>query len=499
MAFSYLAQPKRFFNRTHELAALQRGFTTKAQPGQLLLLYGRRRLGKTFLLQRFFAGAPGETPKRHCYYLADQTTAYAQRRALAEQLLDAFPDPGASPDDLAVSWNALLRFVTQQAQGNTEGERVTLILDEFPYLVQQTPELSSILQSWWDREGIHSRLFVVLCGSHLSAMKALGAASAPLFGRFNAGILALAPLGYQEVADFYKDCPEYDVRRTLSMYGVFGGTPRYHALVDTDRPFGEELVNLLLRPGGALENEVSYLLSSEQIREPAPYNAVLGAIALGETQFGGIMNALGMDRGGLSYYLSTLTELGWIRRELPFEEQSERRSLYQVTDPFLTFWYRCIRPLASAVSFADPQALFENRIIPQLSAYMGRYVFENICHQWLQKQAETTLGISLLDAGRWWSRDGQIELDVVAKRASGGYLFGECKWSATSPVGMDVYTQLLGKVARHPETRWREGASYVLFSLGGFTSELQAVAAGSSGGLHLVGPESLLPVDRVSS
>jgi hypothetical protein len=80
----------------------------------------------------------------------------------------------------------------------------------------------------------------------------------------------------------------------------------------------------------------------------------------------------------------------------------------------------------------------------------------------------------------------------VARRANGGYLFGECKWSATSPVGMDVYTQLLGKVARHPEARWREGSSYVLFSLGGFTSELQTVAAGSSGGLHLVGPESLL-------
>jgi uncharacterized protein len=491
MPTSYLAQPQRFFNRTHEMAALKRAFTSKAQPGQLLLLYGRRRLGKTFLLQRFFAGAPGKTPKRHCYYLADQTTAYAQRRALAQQLLESFPDSGASPEDLAISWNALLRFVTQQAPA--EGERIALILDEFPYLVQQTPELASILQAWWDREGVHSRLMVVLCGSQLSAMQALGAESAPLFGRFNAGILLLPPLGYQEVADFYKGSSQYDIPRTLTMYGVFGGTPRYHALVDTDRPFGEELVDLLLRPGGALESEVSYLLSSEQIRDPAPYNAVLGAIAQGETQFGGIMNALGIDRGGLSHYLSTLLELGWIRREFPFEEKSERRALYQVADPFLTFWYRCIRPLSSAAMFADPQALYESRIAPHLSAYMGRYVFESICCQWLQRYGESVLGVSLVDAGRWWSRDGQIELDVVAKRASGGYLFGECKWSASSPVGMDVYTQLLGKVARHPEARWREGAGYVLFSLGGFTSELEAVAAGSGGNLHLVGPEALLP------
>lgn len=493
MSVSFIAQTERFFNRTHELAALQRAFANKTQPGQLLLLYGRRRIGKTFLLQRFFAGAPGEAPKRHCYYLADQTTAFAQRRALAEQLLDAFPDPGASAEDLAVSWNALLRFVTKQASATTAGERVSLILDEFPYLVQQTPELPSIMQSWWDREGVHSRIFVVLCGSHLSAMQALGAASAPLFGRFNAGIIALAPLDYPDVADFYKNCPGYDVERTLIMYGVFGGTPRYHALVDTGRPFGEELVNLLLRPGGALENEVGYLLGSEQIREPAPYNAVLGAIALGETQFGGILNALGMDRGALSYYLSALAELGWIRRELPFEEQSERRSLYQCADPFVTFWFRCIRPLASAAMFADPQALFESRIAPRLADYMGRYVFESICHHWLQRQALGTLGLALVDMGRWWSRDGQTEFDVVARRADGGTLFGECKWSATSPVGMDVMTQLLGKVARHPDARWREGARYVVFSLGGFTPELRAFAAGSSGGIHLVGPESLLP------
>ena len=493
MPVPFFAQPARFYNRTSELSALQRAYDTNVQDGQLLLIYGRRRLGKTYLLQRFFAGAPGDKPKSHCYFLADQTTNSAQRLSLAQQLLDSFPDTGVSAADLAVSWSAILRFVTQQARQNAGPERVTLILDEFPYLVQQTPELPSILQSWWDREGIHCHLLVVLCGSQLSAMKALGSESAPLFGRFNAGILPVAPLGFQDVAGFYKGCPEYSIQQTLTMYGVFGGTPRYHALVNTNLPFGEELVNLLIRPGGALENEVNYLLNSEQIREPAPYNAILSTIAQGETQSGGIMSSLGMERGALSYYLNTLLELGWIHRELPFEETSDRRSLYQVADPFLTFWYRCIRPYASAISFADPQTIFQTKILPRLSDYMGRYVFENICHQWLRRYAVTDLERILVNAGRWWSRDNSLEFDIVARCEDGTYLFGECKWSAISPVGVDVYSQLLGKVARHPDAAWRNNPSYMIFSAGDFTPELKTIANASGGTLQLIGAQQLLP------
>lgn len=324
-------------------------------------------------------------------------------------------------------------------------------------------------------------------------MQALGATSAPLYGRFTAGILVLAPLNYAEVAAFYRDSPAYNTETILTMYGVFGGTPRYHALVDTTLPFGQEIVNLLLRSGGALENEVAFLLSSEQIRDPAPYHAVLRAIAAGETQFGGILNTTGTERGALSYYLSTLTDLGWIRREFPFEETSERRALYQIADPFLSFWYRFIRPLSSAVSFSDPQALYEVRIEPFLSDYMGRIALEPICHQWLQRQAETVLGLRLTGAGRWWSRDGQLELDIVAHRLDGGYLFGECKWSANRPIGTDVYAQLLSKVARLPDARWRQKPEYILFSVGGFTPELRTLASNPDNHLYLVGPDILLP------
>ena len=152
-------KPEPFYNRVHELSALDRAWKRHGSGGQMLLLYGRRRLGKTFLLQRYFtAGVRGDEPERtHCYFLAEQSTAATQRLMLARQLVAAIRDGGVAPEELAVSWNALLRYASQQAQARKKHSgRFALILDEFPYLVTQTPELPSILQAWWDREGAHS-------------------------------------------------------------------------------------------------------------------------------------------------------------------------------------------------------------------------------------------------------------------------------------------------------------------------------------------------------
>lgn len=487
----------------------------------MALVYGRRRVGKTYLLQHFFGVDPldPESGKRHCYSLAEQTTAIAQRAALAAQVLEALPDSGVSEAELAVSWNAILRHVSSHClspSGQNKGGRnkeeqgeqpFGLILDEFPYLVAQSPELPSVLQAWWDREGIGARLLVVLCGSQLSAMEALGAESAPLFGRFNGGRLLLTPLSYEDVAAFYSSSQVYGLREKLIMYGALGGTPRYHALVDTLRPMEEEIVDLLMRPRSPLETEVRFLLTSEQIRDPAPYNAVLGAVAAGHTQFAAIQQQTHTETAALSYSLRILISLGWLRREYPFEEDREKRALYRIADPFVTFWYRFVAPLSSALQFSDPAQVYAERVAPFLADYMGLYVFEEICHQWLRRHAGESLGLTILDAGRWWSRDGRVELDIVARldkvnvdRASsdavnsdvGRYLYGECKWSQDRLVGLSVYSALLAKVAQLPREEQKRDARFVLFSIGGFAPELEALAADPTSRLHLISGNDLL-------
>jgi len=450
--------------------------------------------GKTYLLQRYFtAGATGTDPEKpHCYSLAEQTTAPAQRLSLARQLLDALPSEGVTEEELAVSWNALLRYASEQASRRNAG-RFALILDEFPYLVAQSPELPSTIQAWWDREGTHCPLFVVLCGSALSAMSSLGSESAPLFGRFNAGVFELAPLHYEDVACFYAGSPVYGVRETLLMYGVFGGTPRYHALVDPSRPPSEEIVALLLEPRAVLENEVRFLLGSEQIRDPAPYNAILAAVASGETQFNRIQQLVGVERGALSSSLRTLVNLGWLRRELPFGERTERRAIYRVADPFLTFWYRFVAPLGSSLQFSDPAALYAREIAPRLADYMGWSIFEEICAQWLERNAESRLGLSIRRLARYWSRDGRIEIDLMAELSDGTYLFGECKWRPDRPMRLADLATLQAKVESLPEAAWRQCPNFILFTVGEFSPELQQLAADPAARLTLVSGRELLP------
>jgi AAA+ ATPase superfamily predicted ATPase len=488
-------KPDPFYNRGRELAALDRAWKRHGGGGQMLLLYGRRRLGKTFLLQRYVAaGAEGDAPEKpHCYFLAEQSTAATQRLTLARQLITALPAQGVAADEIAVSWNALLRYASQQAQTRGKGSgRFTLIFDEFPYLVAQTPELPSILQAWWDREGAHSPVFVVLCGSQLSAMAALGQESAPLFGRFNAGIFHIDPLHYEDVACFYEGRPYYGVKEKLLMYGVFGGTPRYHALVDSSRPPSEEIITLLMQPRAILENEVRFLLGSEQIRDPAPYNAILAAIAGGETKFNRIQQLIGVERGALSSSLRTLLELGWIRRESPFGESSDRRAIYRVADPFLTFWYRFVAPLASNLQFSDPAAVYAAHVAPRLADYMGWSVFEEVCGQWLQRNAKQRLGLTIRKMARYWSRDGQTEIDIVAELDNGTFLFAECKWRTDSLTRLSDLSALQAKVAGLPEARWRNKPSYILFALSGFSPELLSLAADPAERLHLVAGADML-------
>ena len=129
--------------------------------------------------------------------------------------------------------------------------------------------------------------------------------------------------------------------------------------------------------------------------------------------------------------------------------------------------------------------VFRRIVEPRLADYMGRFIFETVCAQWLQRRAFTELDIQLLDLGRWWSRDSQVEIDLIGPLDGGGTLFGECKWSVGAAVDVDVLTRLQGKVARIPKPGWLTDPQYVLFSVGGFSDRLRSIAA-SDGRVHLV-------------
>jgi len=154
----------------------------------------------------------------------------------------------------------------------------------------------------------------------------------------------------------------------------------------------------------------------------------------------------------------------------PLRRKLRRRALYRVADPFMTFWYRFVAPLASSLQFSDPTSVYAAQVAPRLSEYIGWSVFEEICGQWLQRNAQQRLGLNVRQMARYWSRDGRTEIDLMAELDDGTFLFGECKWRSESVTRLNDLSVLQAKVASLPEARWRNKLRYILFALGGFFS-----------------------------
>lgn len=450
-----------FYNRQQELQALTQCWET---PGaQFALLYGRRRVGKTYLLQHFLRDKP------KAYFLAAQTSLAENMLQLAESVLAASPENGYSTADLP-TFNSILHFISRTAKE----KRLAIVLDEFQYLLEQDQSLPSQIQAWWDTEGIRSNVFLVLCGSHLGIMEGLGGAQQPLFGRFTFRY-KLPPMRYYDIAQFY-EFSNYSSRDKLTAYGVLGGTPRYHALVRPGAGLGQNIRDIILSPLGTLHNEPEVLMSSSQVRDPAPYNAALRAISSGCTRFNDIAQCVESSSPQLSFYLRGLLELEWITREYPFGEKSDKRTIYKIADNFLLFWYRFVATLRSQLEMQAVDQVYDARVQPYLNDYMGRYVFEDICIQYLKEHAVARHGLQIMDAGRYWSRDGSIEIDIVGDLEDNRTLACECKWSS-APVGVGVYYELMRKVSLLPPPRNARSTQYMLFSAAGFDENMRETAA----------------------
>jgi AAA+ ATPase superfamily predicted ATPase len=452
-----------FYNRDQELAALADAW--ESNKAELALLYGRRRVGKTYMLQHFLSN-----DRPHCYFLASAMSIADNIAQLAEALIAAHP--GAA--GMTVADIPTLRSALQFYETIARERRSALVIDEFQYLVAQDPSIPSQIQAWWDTAGIRSQAYVVLCGSHIGTMEALAGASQPLYGRFTLR-QRLKPMSYDDTALFYQD-GKWSGRDKLIAYGVLGGTPKYHATFSDKLSLGANIVRHVLSPSGLLNAEPEVMIASSSIRDPALYNSVLHAIAQGETRRSNIEQRTGLTHSQFGFYSQSLMDMEWIDREAPFGDVSGKRSIYRITDHFIHFWYRFVSTLASELEFRDTAEVYRTRVEPYLNDYMGRYVFEDICMQYLRKHGANRHGLQIRNAGRYWSRDGAVEVDIVGSLDDGRVLACECKWSS-SPVGVGVYYDLMRKSSLLPQPTDSALFQYALFSAAGFDADMVATAA----------------------
>ncbi|TAM58747.1 ATP-binding protein [bacterium] len=394
----------RFIGRRIELEALER--IAGRQGGQMVLVYGRRRVGKSYLLERF-------SRERHAlYYQATQQAEAVELAAFSElaRSLTGLPAGVAFP-----GWEAALDAVAAASKGR----RLVVILDEFPYLCDSTTGLPSIVQRWWDHRGRTSGVMLILCGSAQTFMEELEAHAAPLFGRFT-GKLPIRPLSYREAAEF---TPTLSTTEKALTFGILGGTPFNLDQWDTALGVRDNLLGLFGDPMSSLIDSAEHILTSD-LPDPRVAYRVLQAIALGHSRWTDIRDyAKVHDR-----VLPRLIEIGLIERRTPATEDpaKSRRSVYRIPDPYLRFWFRFIARNRGAIERGLGQSVIDEQVMPFLDQHMGQ-TFEDMAREFVLDLVRRR-ALRADDVGFWQSPDGQHEIDIVGVVRRKPTFIGTVKW-----------------------------------------------------------------------
>lgn len=441
-----------FLNRKDELEILNKRFNTDS--AQFLIIYGRRRVGKTLLLKRFAEDKP------YIYFVGDMRPDPEQIKQFADILYQFKGDELMKGAEFR-NWDPLFEYITRLSE-----EKVIVIFDEFPYLISSNKALPSIIQRFWDEHWSKTNIKLILCGSYISTMEeeTLGYRS-PLYGR-RTGQLLIEPMDFFDASSFF---PNKSMVERIETYIVCGGIPFYLTQFRGGSLF-DRIGEVILQRDGVLYNEVPFLLL-EELREPRNYFAILEAISFGKTRINEIAQTSGLAYNLIGRYLSTLQTLRIITRITPVTEDKpykSKKGLYKLSDNYFRFYFRFVYPNKSYLEEGEEKYVLEKLIRPYFSSFAGP-IFEQVCIQLLKKLNKSeNLPFKFRKIGPFWKKD--IEIDIVAL-GEREVLFGECKWW-DKEVGINVLEDLTRKSYQVEEVKDKKPL-YCLFSKSGFTSELK--------------------------
>ncbi|NBK96625.1 MAG: ATP-binding protein [Erysipelotrichia bacterium] len=425
---------------------------------EFAVVYGRRRVGKSTLIQKFCED------KNCIYFVGSEGSAKDNLQALStsifEHILPNIPMPSFSSYDELFS--ALDHIIE---------ERIVLVIDEFPYLAIGDSSISSVIQKHIDTKWKNSKLMLILCGSSMSFMEnqVLGYKS-PLYGRRTAQF-KIEPFHFFELKQFQW---QYNAQDMAILYAITGGVAEYLSFINSSKSVKENIIELYLKPSGRMYEEPSNLLKQE-LRNPSMYHSVLNALAKGNVNLNEVATKVGELTSTTTFHLKSLLELGIIKKETPVnEKETSRKTLYSINDSSFIFWYRFIYGKQSAIVLNDPNLIFEKLIEPQLSDYMGK-VFELICQEYmLCPSVFENAPFFYTNVGRWWGNNPhkkrQEEIDVCAMD-NNHILLGECKWT-NEKIDQQVLNDLIaqGSLFKQKEK------FYYLFAKSGFSESVQQYA-----------------------
>lgn len=441
----------RFIDRENELKSLGEKWHEKKP--HFIILYGRRRVGKTELIKQFIKG------KKAIYFLADQRNEIEQLKELGRIV-------GESHDDTVLAthgfdnWSEVFKYFREKTT-----DQFVFAVDEYPYLVASNKAVGSIFQKGWESELRHSNIFLILCGSSVSVMEqeTLDYSSA-LYGR-RTGQIHLQPLSFKESREFFSG---YTFEDFLGVFTVCDGIPQYLIQFDPKKSLLDNIKNKIFKKTEFLYGEVEFILK-EELKEPKNYLSILKAISFGKTKLSEISNDTGLDRNFLSKYLKTLENLKIVKREVPVTEDKplkSRRGIYLISDNFIRFWFQYVFPFKSVLELERFDEVLDR--LGKNFTLLEAVAYEEVCRQMIWDFREKLFPFQRV--GKWWDKNNEIDV-VAINEPSKEILFAEAKWS-NKKVGLNVYEDLKGKAKTVDWHSGKRKENFALFSKAGFTEDM---------------------------
>ena len=469
-----------FLGREKEILDLEKEY---ARDGGFVVIYGRRRIGKTTLIKQFIKS------KTAFYFLATkEVESQSMKRfagVIARTTGNSVMQKAAFSD-----WLDLFQAVADYKPN----EKKVLVIDEFPYLVKVNDSFPSILQNAWDEILKDSNVMLILCGSLISMMKkhALSYES-PLYGRRTAQ-MRIAPLPFTTVYENQK----LSFEEAAEQYSITGGVPKYMEFFSDGQPLYEQIKENVLSKNGFLYEEPNFLLTDE-VQVPTNYFSIIMVIADGNHKLGTIAGILGLETSALTPYLKTLSELGFIEKQVPVTEKNAektRKGLYFISDNFLRFWFRYVYPYKGELEIDNMQISLDE-LDKDFKEKFVAFAYKDICKEIFARLcSDKAIEFTPSKIGSYWLNDksGNTQIDVMAVDTVNKRLFaGECKYH-NQPVDADVYFELVKKVDNSAEIKSAfKGYTviYGVFSKSGFTSRMTDIS-NSNPNLFLINETSIV-------
>jgi len=444
-----------FINRERELSALKKFWQGKN--AQLIVIYGKRRVGKTELIKQFIREKP------HIYFLAQKINEHENLKLLGEAAGEYFDNDILKRKGFE-NWKWVFEYLRKNVK-----ERTVFVIDEFPYLAEANKGISSVFQSGWDEYLKNTPVFLILCGSSISMMEdEVLSYKAPLYGR-RTGQIFLKPFPFFEAKKFY---PNTSFARCLGLYSIAGGNPSYLKIFNPRLSLEANIKRNILQPEAFLYNEVEFILR-EELREPRNYFAILKAIALGRNKISEIVNETGLPKGILHKYLFILEDIHIIQKEVSVTEKNplkSRKGIYKLQDQFFKFWFKYILPNKGNIEEGRVDLVLK-KIKDDFNLIVSEN-YENAAKEVINNHKSRFFPINKI--GRWWDRNEEIDI-VALNEEENKILFGEVKWS-NKPVGIDIYNSLKRKSLKVELHKDRRNEYFCLFSKSGFTESMLKAA-----------------------